>query len=759
MGYFLNVSVYLSVSNLKKLVAKDQNTYNVLDRYCIRTPLFQLSFYKNACNASSISIEKFQRLFTNSIFKEALFLASPELYNQVVKWIQGDITDQKKTENLQFAILKYSIRIATRCTPFGLFASCATGKFDMHTNIQLKEHERFTRFDTTFLTQLFQKLLKETIIKEPLLFYPNTSLYKIGAHYRYVEYTIEKKKRSYSLEGIVSSEYLESILLQAKKGATISEFVLTLIDNEIKEKEARGFIEELIDNQILVSELEITITGDDYFKNLLDRIQQIPEALETYTQLLKLQQQLTLLDAKIGNEVSDYQPIIANAKAMVPALDANYLFQTDAFIATKKNTLDSNIKRQLNKAIVLFNKMTLPSANGAIEEFKRNFLKRFEQDEVSLNLVLDTETGIGFGDKKEDQNSMLDDLSLFGSSKRYERIIWTDVDTILQKKLVASIQNREYTITLTAADFKELPTTWDNLPDTFSSIIEVYKKENQEQIFINGIGGASATSLLGRFAYGDIQLASHINDIVQIEETINTGKILAEMVHLPEARTGNILQRTSFRDYEIPYLGKSNVTAEHQIPIEDILVSVNNDTIILRSKKLNKQLLPRLGNAHNYGTNPLPIYQFLCELQTQNKRSSVGFRWNAILKKQDFLPRVAFENMIFSKARWNIEVKALKQLCEKKDLLSSIKIWQKENMIPDLVELVEGDNRLLINLKDEFSIKMVLNTVKNKKYFLLEEFLFSDDEIVKNEEGGSFCNQFVISFYNEAKLKAVKNGM
>jgi hypothetical protein len=739
------------------LLKNNQKTYQLFNKYCIRTPLFPIQFYKKYENFTETALKE---ILLNTVFREAIFLASPELYHQIIRWEKGNLIDKQKVEKLQFSILKYSTRISTRCTPFGLFASCTTGKFDVQTNIQLKEnteHQRFTRFDTTFLTQLFQELLKQKAIKEAILFYPNTSIYKIGTHYRYVEYTIEKKKRSYSIEGIVYAEYIETILHLAKKGKTISELAFTLIDNEITKKEAISFIEELIDHQILVSELEITVTGNDYFKNLLHRIQQIPEASEIYNQLSVLQKQLTQLDAKIGNQIDVYQSIIASAKEIVPQLDSNYLFQTDTFTATKNNTLNTNSKRQLNKAFVLFNKMTLPTADGNIERFKRDFLKRFEQSEVALNLVLDTETGIGFGDKKEDTNDLLDDFSFFANKKRYERIIWTDVDAILQKKLVVSIQNKAYTITLIENDFKELPTTWDDLPDTFSSIIEVYKKENQEQIFMNGIGGASATYLLGRFANGDKQLANHINDIVHIEETINADKILAEIVHLPEARTGNILQRPSFRDYEIPYLGKTNLASEYQISIEDILVSIKNDTIILRSKKLNKQILPRLGNAHNYDKNPLPIYQFLCEIQIQNKRSSIGFRWNAIFKKQPFLPRVEFENIIFSKARWNIEVKTFKQLFEKKEVLSSIKTWQKEYLMPDLVELVDGDNKLLINLKSEMSVKMLLDTVKNRTMFLLEEFLFTNDEIVKNKGGASFCNQFVVSFYNEEKLKAAKN--
>ena len=742
------------------MLEKTPKKYQLFNNYYLRTPLFSFNTYKKCINKDKLDANDFKDVLNSTIFREAIFLASPELHHQIIKWENGALTDKQKIEKLHFSILKYSTRISSRCTPFGLFASCNVGAFGLETTIEPhnnKEYNRRTRFDTTFLNQLFQELLKNKSIKENVLFYPNTSIYKVGTHYRYVEYSIENKQRNYALEGLVHSEYLEEVLDKAKKGCTVNELSFILIDDEITKAAALDFIDALIDNQILVSELEITVTGDDYFKNLVQRIQQIPEASEIYKQLCYLQKQLTQLDTKIGNKIAVYQPLINKAKLIVKELDEKYLFQTDAFSSFKNNTLNSTIKRQLNKAFVLFNKMTLPSANGNIEQFKRNFLKRFEQSEVSLNLVLDTETGIGYGDKKADTNELLDALSLFGTKKRYERIIWTDVDTILQTKLIEAIAKKEYSICLIEDDFKALPVTSEDLPDTFSAIIEVYKGENNEQIFINNIAGASATYLLGRFASGDQKLLNHIEEIVAIEKTIHKDTILAEIVHLPEARTGNILQRPAFRDFEIPYLGKSSVVSENQIPLEDIFVSVKNDTIILRSKKLDKEILPRLGNAHNYSGNPLPMYQFLCDIQTQNKRSSIGFSWNAILKKQPFLPRVVFGNMIFSKARWKINVKTFKEIFKNEELLVAIKKWQKEKRIPDDIELVAGDHKLLINLNNEFSIKMLLDTVKNSKEFMLEEFLFTNDEIVKDSTGNSFCNQFVVSFYNEEKLKAAKN--
>ncbi len=739
---------------------KEKNSYQIFNNYCLRTPLFSFSNYLKLIGKSEILEEDFKQILINPVFREALFLASPELLTQVKKWEVGELKNAQKIERLQITILKYYTRISTRCTPFGLFASCGIGSFNRETNIKIEDvenYKRITRFDTTFLNNLFEQLLKEKSIKENVLFFPNTSIYKIGDHYRYVEYTIENKKRSYSLEGIGFSEYLEKILTEAKSGNTISELAKLLVDDEITKEEAKEYINQLIDNQILVSELEISVTGKDYFTSLLERIKKIPESSTIYTQLKELQDKLTVLDTGINNSIADYQSISVDAKKIVPELDTKFLFQTDSFSNLNQNNLNKHLQKHLKKALVLFNKMTAPSANGNIERFKRTFLKRFEQSEVPLYLVLDTETGIGYGDKRDDNNDLLATLITPNTIERYERVIWTDTDDILQEKLVKAIKDDQYQIDITSEDFKDLPLNWDDLPDTFSSMIEVYKTQGEEQVFIKGAGGSSAVNLLGRFSYGDKDLLEYVNNIIATEETINADKILAEIIHLPEARIGNILQRPSFRKYEIPYLGKSSIANNYQIPIEDILVSVKNNRIVLRSKKYNKEILPRLGNAHNYSINSLPIYQFLCELQTQDRRSSIGFNWNSILKKQSFLPRVVFENLIFSKARWKINVKKFKTLFKQENIFLEIKKWQEKLLLPNYVELVDGDNKLLICLTNETSLKMLLHTIKNRKQFLLEEFLFPEDEVISDAQGNSYCNQFVVSFYNDQKLKMAQN--
>jgi hypothetical protein len=722
--------------------------YDILDTYAMRTPLLSMDFCRKYMSKEVLAEKDFKEIAKHSFLREGIYLASPQLHAQILKWEQGSLKDPLKIERLKYAILKYAMRVATRCTPFGLFASCSTGSFGATSRVNLldpRNFERYTRLDTTFLSRLSIILQEDEVILSELLFYPNSSLYEISDHYRYVEYRINNKKRQYSLEGITRTESLEIILAAAKNGKTIKELSILLVDEDITLQDGVAFINQLIQLQLLVSELEITVTGKDYFTHVIERLSKIPDSEETYLKLTELQMELNSLDHTIGNSIRNYKIPIHIAREVVPKLDVKYLFQTDCFSKTTTNSLNIRVKKQLQKVFNLFNKLTVANTSRNLADFKTNFVKRFQQSEVPLHLALDAETGIGYGTKKEDSNSILDGFSLGNTTpKRYEHITWTDVDAILHKKLTATTQRGDYILALSDDDFKDLPLDVTDLPDTMSSIIEVY---NDDHIFIYGASGSSAVNLLGRFSHGDSNLMDHVNNIIGIEENNNKDMILAEIVHLPEARTGNILQRPHLRSYEIPYLGKSSLPAEFQISIDDLLVSVQNETVILRSKKLNKRILPRMGNAHNYSNSSLPIYQFLCELQSDNKRSWIGFQWNSIHKAQTFLPRVTYGTTIISKARWNVETSVFKKIVEQKRNLNAFSTWQSSLQLPDDVELVEGDNKLLINFKNKTSVNMLLHTVKNSKHFILEEFLFDQPGIVKDDNGRVYCNQFVISHY------------
>ncbi len=743
---------------------KLKNPYSFFNEFCLRTPILPIDFYFELTKDKEILSEKFKEIWKDHIIQEAIFLASPNLYDQIEKWMRGEITDIQKIKRLKFSLLKYISRMSSRCTPFGIFSGCSIGKFGNSTNIKIQppsKNQRQTRFDMNFLVAFSLKLSEEEYIKNQLLWFPNNSLYRIGNQYRYIEYSYNQNNiREHSIEAVSYTPYLETILKNSKSGKKIRELASLIVDSEISIEEAESFINLLIKNQILVSELEPSVTGRDFLVQINHTLNKIKNTNKIVNTINHFQNCLNNVDQYIGNNIQKYIDLSNTIKEQEITFDPKYLFQTDMYTKTFDNQLHVSFAYKIKRAMSLLNRISLPRENGPIEQFKKAFLNRYETKEIPLATALDTEIGIGYLQNQDanDFNPIIENIMIPSKKESQVIIYWDAVQDILHKKLLVAYSNNDYKIELTEDDFSELELNWKNLPDTMSALIEIVSVDGIEKIVMPSIGGSSAANLLGRFSTGNTEILNHVQNIADTEQKILSDKILAEITHLPESRTGNVIRRAAIRDYEIPYLGKSSLPKENQIEVDDLMVSVRHNRIILRSKKHNKEVFPKLTNAHNYsGNNALPIYRMLCDLQQQNDRTHITFHWGELLRKNTFLPRVEYQNIIFSKAKWIISKESFKALIEsndkEKDLPNIVTLWRKKLQIPQYVQLIESDNTLLINLKNITSIQMLLDAIKRKKSFVLEEFLFTEKSIVQNDNK-NHTNQFVVSFFNKEKIKS-----
>jgi hypothetical protein len=75
---------------------------------------------------------------------------------------------------------------------------------------------------------------------------------------------LHENKRKYSLEALKRTDYLDLVLQKAIAGTSKKELVTVLVYDGMNKNDANAFIEGLIRNQILVYELEFTITGKDF---------------------------------------------------------------------------------------------------------------------------------------------------------------------------------------------------------------------------------------------------------------------------------------------------------------------------------------------------------------------------------------------------------------------------------------------------------------------------------------------------------------
>lgn len=752
------------IINDKLNMVKVGAPYKNFSKYVLRTPLFPFSRYKDITSKTELVDDDYKRICSNSIFKEAIYLASPSFYKEVIKWEKGQISDKKKVEKLKESILKYFSRMSSRCTPYGLFAACNVGQIGNTTSIKLNKETlngRHTRLDMNFLVALSQNLSKKKEIREQLLFYPNTSLYEIGGKYRYVEYNYIKGRRVHQIVSVDKTEYLEKVFSHASKGALISQLANSLIDKDVTYEEADSFIQELVSSQLLIGELEPSISGPEFLDQIFEVLQSLSKTEDILEIIEEINKALKQIDKKIGNDIQKYSNLIGLIETFQIDYDPKYLFQTDTVISSKQNILSLDTVQSLKKVLNILNKITLPPQNSFLEQFKDAFVERYEGREVSLSNVIDVELGIGYKQNQGsgDVNPLIDDVVIERQSKsqKVSEVKWSSFNTLFLNKLMEAYKKNNYTVILDDDDFEKFETSWNDFPDTFSCMIELLEEEDgSERIHYLHPAGASAANLLGRFCHGDQDLHDYVIEILKVESQINNDKIMAEIVHLPESRIGNVLMRPQLREYEIPYLARSLKSPKKQINLNDLIISVVKGKVLLKSKKYKKRVLPNLTNAHNYSTNSLPIYHFLSDMQRQGVRSGVAIDLGPFEKEYEFIPRIEYKNQILRAATWNLKkahIAAISEsLVDNNKLIKELNKLRNKLKIPQFVMLVEGDNELIINFENLCSVRMLLNIVRNRVNFTLREFFFGNRGVVKN--GDEYhTNQIILSFYNEERLK------
>ena len=745
--------------------------YQFFDEYVVRTPSFsRKNFQQVISSKDEITDAELKEICTNPIFQEAIHLASPNLYDELAKWINSEKQLlPKEHQKLKHTILKYYSRISTRCTPFGLFSAVGLGKFSLDTsnilnteieNYQLSTYNllRDTKLDMYFLVSLVQYFVQQPDIRNKLLFYPNSSIYKVGSRIRYIEYQYTGGKREYIISLAPLSEELQQILDFSKQGKTIGDIASILVNDEITKNEAKEFVEELIDNQVLISELEPNVSGNDFLDKIISVLDKIGAKNETEI-LISIKNELKDLDLKIANLSTKYAEIEELIRSLNVEYEQKYLFQTDLYNKAEF-CLPSYWKKELKKAISFLNKITLSQKDNHLEKFKKAFYERFETDEVSLAYALDTELGMGYRQDAitKGVHSYLEDLDLPLSQEKVTlKTEFDPVQLILNEKLQEALLDNQYTIELSDDDFIDFNENWSDLPDTVSFMAEIISEENNEKLFIDVNGGSSAANLMARFCSENSEVQNLSKTIAKKEEELNSDYILAEIIHLPEARIGNVIRRPTLRPCEIPYLGESIQPKENQIPVNDLYISLKNNRIVLRSKKLNKEVKPYLTNAHNYSANSLPVYHFLCDLHSQNIRSGLYFDWGDLKKIYQFLPRVEYKNIILSKAWWKISEKEIMQVLvlakndinNKVQILEELRIWRNKRQIPQWIQWVQSDNKLTINLENYDLVQIFIDALKKKKSIMIEEFIYN--------ENSDFMHQFIFSMYNKEKEVRTKN--
>jgi thiopeptide-type bacteriocin biosynthesis protein len=448
--------------------------------------------------------------------------------------------------------------------------------------------------------------------------------------------------------------------------------------------------------------------------------------------------------------IKAYQDIEKDLTNLLGYRPAN-TFHITRFNELESGMLSNSLQHKLDKAIRLLNNLNDYEPNPRVERFKKDFKNKYEERSVPLLEVFDTDIGIQYGKSYEKATLFtdgLEDISFGVASPR----TYHPSDLKLLKVLTDACYHRQYTYTI-ADNFAE-ERNLDQLPHTMSATFQVF---DGGQISLEQVSGTGAIGFLSRFASGSKAIHDLALEITKEESSSNPEAIYAEIIHLPEERSLNIMAHPPFWDYEIQYIDQAN--EQHVISLTDLEVLLVGNSFRLFSRKLQKEVIPRLSSAYNYSRSQHPIYTFLCDIQHQHGNNGLVFKWGELAREQVFFPRViTTSGVIVHRATWKFTQSSLadfnsggKSFAQFKLMLSG---FQSQWMLPASFLIVKGDNELLIDCSNEIALEVLFKEITKKPTeLILKECLHREwDTVVKDQFSNSYGHQFVAPFSISNKI-------
>lgn len=729
-----------------------KNSIQPFDFYLLRLPVLAISDVLQLHKQQNLQelTQAIRDFYRKPDVQEAIYLASPELHQETLKWLNTEgVQDQK----LLLTLYKYLLRMSSRCTPYGLFAGFATGHITpAPSKLLLEDTEnrkrKHTRLDMNYVAELSKQVVADPTLRSKLLLFPNNSIYKINDSYRYYEYKIKNKRRHYYLVSVRASALLTQVLEAATQGASYEQLLALLEANSIERKRAATFLEQLMDAQILLSELEPTVTGTEFFSHLMARINTINPDFEG---LLALQQIQGLL-ASDATTIDTYQQVHQLLKQSFPTAVSKDLIQADLSLTMQQNTLQTGVVEHLAQELTALSALYDVAVPANLRTFTQKFYERYEEQEIPLLEALDSETGLGYGPSsgaKANPTPLVCDVRVPGRALA-PQIAWTAYRQLVFRKFQEGQQQPLAAVTIEDAELAAIAGTKQaTLPDTLVAMGHLMATtpaaldSGDFKFCLLACNGPGAMPHLARFAHADADLATKLAACAQWEQHAIGEPILAEIVHLPEARVGNIIQRPQLRNYEIPFLGNSSMPTDKQLPVSDLLVSVRNGRVVLRSKRLDREVIPRLTTAHNYERG-LSVYKFLCELAHQQS-FAVVWDWG-VLHDQPYLPRIEYKHLILSRAQWRLPASTHAEVMAIQTPAELARFRSKYNL-PEQVMLVDAvDNELLLDFASALAVPLLAQTLK-KEAAVLREFPYLDmSQLLLDTTQKSYFNEVIIPF-------------
>ncbi|MGX5853770.1 lantibiotic dehydratase [Dyadobacter jiangsuensis] len=718
------------------------------DFVLFRRPLFPYRMLRRinmrlAQNPGSLKLLLCQA-YKRRVLREALYLASPELYDSLLK-LEETSPSEPGEQKVMLSLYKYLVRATSRCTPFGLFAGYFAATLSDYSHIRfsgrIKKH-------TTLSAEVLQQIagqLRGTYLADTLDV--NSSLYTNGSFLRFSQRVVNQNGGfEFALKEVHADRFLIAAKSAAQHGATASSVVDALNREGLSHWEAKDFVSQLRAEQILVDATEPMVSQT------------------TFQNVLKSHAHANRLLTKVFRDVTALSKIKQDGPARFAALEtslknAGLTWRNPVQVDMEIETSYSTVSRKTVAGIVSdLEKLIQTTENRipvALKSFATRFYQRYGDKQVPLLQVLDPALGIGYGDN---ESTYFGHVPIASGGEGKQKQTYTAIERV---KLIdrayhdARHSSRKFYL-LNDEDLALVrPEKPPRIAEGISVLGNVFSSDertfDQGKYFfeLRGISGPGSLNLIARFADADTSLAERLITAHARETVQHPNAIVAQVDFVPPGRDANVARRPGLGNSHLTLLsGKSGLGKT--IAASDLMVSVRAGQVILTSATMQKRIIPRITTAYNPRLGP-PVYQFLADLSASNTALTPIWDWGH-LSELPFLPRIQYKGIILQKACWNLDSSAIpaSELSDQ-ELVNWWRNLEKDLDLPRYVQIGTGDQLLSIDGHSAPAARICLNKLRKDKKLRIYEALHALKYGFLQTDRKYYFNEMVIPILNHCK--------
>ncbi len=710
----------------------------------VRTPFYSYRDYQYT---------DLSALLKDSYFQKAIFFASRSFYEELRKKnFELELLSEKQRQS----VTKYFNRSTFRSTPFGLFSTFSVVPWSNHGServVLASQPLHHLKLDFSVMMKLYEAVMQEKP-SSVLRFFPNSTIFFTETDMRYIRTHVNGKDETlFSVISIKKNHALKQVLNFCKGGRSaveIKEYITEQLQSD--EESTESFVQEMYQQELIIPDIKPNVIGSYFGNRLFEEVANLEGANARSQALIgKLRELAKSKDL----ELTDLREIDASVYSQLPVnRDLKSIFYNVSERPFLKGGLPMWIQDAINEGVQCLSYLSAPHHSPDLDRFKRMFLSRYQSGEIPLLEVMDPQLGIGYGslDKMKDSLGLFDlaDPDQLVLTQENEQVTKDDLHKRLLRQWQAAHQfSPQYELIISEEDL-QLFSTRESSVSLPPSIAVMYRLSG-DRVFLEDVGGNSAISLLGRFSCSE-EVAHLCREITAKEQELNPNVIFAEISHVCNLHTANINQRDHLREYEIPVLTHSFLGDEQQISLDDIMVSVNGDTVVLWSRRHKKRIIPRLGTAFNYVKNKLPVFRFLCDVQNQGVQTVLGFDTPSLLPGLRFYPRVSYGKCIFQLAEWHFDQADFNEInaAPPQEQISLFRDLCKREQLSRYIAYSFFDNYIIYDTTSRQEVSSFLTEIRNKQRIIVREFPFITEEShVCDEHTRPLLAQYVTAIYSQ----------